>query len=83
MVVGLMITLEMRFKFMLRLSQEYATNLCLYAAQWCAVASLAESMAVPLMWNTIGLGRDLEYIQGAVDSSPPLHEGHCGIFNVH
>ena len=28
-------------------------------------------------------GMNLEFHQGAVDGSPPLHEGHRGIFNIH
>ena len=39
-------------------------------------------------WFALGLantssGRNLEFGQGAADSSLTVHEGQCGMFNVH
>ena len=63
---------------------EVSPLLCLYTAQSCGVATLAEGVAVPLdAMPSAGEGSNLEFGHGASDSSPTLCKGHHGIFNVH
>ena len=53
-------------------SAYYPCGLVSYAAEGCGVAALDECVAVPsARW-----GRNLEFVQGAGDSSPTLREGH-------
>ena len=48
-----------------------------------AVSSIRLSWVVYHYLPSSSLGRNLEFVHGAGDGSPNIHEGHHGIFDVH